>query len=68
MILSNNDMIFQVLDFKGKQFLNLSNNDLTDIKLLYTKKEPYIKHFGYFNLLYARAIRAITNHTLIEEY
>jgi len=61
-------MNFQVLDLKGKQFLNSLNDDLIDIKLLYTKEGPQIKYFGHSNSLYTRAIKAITNHTPIGEY
>ena len=31
-------MTFQASDLKGKQFLNLLNNNLLDIKPLYTKE------------------------------
>jgi len=33
-------MTFQALDLKRKQFLNLLNNDLTNIELSYTKGGP----------------------------
>ena len=61
-------MTLQMLDLKGKQFLNLLNDDLTDIEPSYTKEGPWIKYFSHSNLLYIRAMRAITNHALIEEY
>ena len=61
-------MTFQASDLKGKQFLNLLNDDITDIEPLYTKEGLWIKQFSHFNSLCARAMRAITNYTLIEEY
>ena len=61
-------MFFQVSDFKGKQFLDLLDNNLNIIESLYIKGEPWIKHFGHSNLLYVRAMRAITNYALIREY
>jgi len=57
-----------VSDFKGKQFLNLLDNDLNTIESLYIKEGLWIKHFGHSNLLCARAMRAITNHAPIREY
>ena len=56
-------MTFQVLDLKGKHFLN---DDLTNIK--YTKGGLWINHFGHSNSLCARTTQAITNHAPIGEY
>ena len=53
---------------KGKQFLNLLNDDLADVELLYTKGGPWIKYFSHSNSLCARATRAITNYAPIGEY
>ena len=61
-------MIFQVLDFKGKYFLNLLNNELLSIEPSYIKEGLQIKHFRCLNMLYIRASRAITCHTPIGEY
>ena len=36
-------MAFQASDLKGKQFLNLLNNNLTDIEPLYTKRGPLLR-------------------------
>jgi len=61
-------MIFQASELKNNHFLNLQNNELCIIKLLYTKGGLWIKQFGYSNLLCTRVMRAITNHASIEEY
>ena len=55
-------------DIKGKNFLNLIDNDNNTIELLYIKKGSWLKYFGYSNSLCTRASRAITNHALIGEY
>ena len=61
-------MTFQVLDRKGRHFLNLVNDNLETIELSYTKGGPWLQSFGHSNLLCARATRAITNHAPIGEY
>jgi len=61
-------MTFQVLDLKGKHFLDLLNNDNNMIKPSYIKDRLWLKHFGHSSSLCARATRAITNHTPIGEY
>ena len=61
-------MTFQASDFKGKQFLDLLNNELYPIELLYTKRGLQLKHFGHSNSIYARVIGAITNYAPIGEY
>jgi len=61
-------MTFQASDRKGKQFYNLIDDNLEIIKPSYTKGGPWLQSFGHSNSLYARAIRAITNHALIGEY
>ena len=60
-------MTFQVSDFKGKQFLNLLDDELYPIELLYTKGGLWLKHFEQISLC-VRATRAITNHALTGEY
>ena len=50
-------MTFQTLDLKGRKFLNLLNDNLSNIK-----------HFGFSNSLCAWATQAITNHAPIGEY
>ena len=61
-------MTFQVSDGKGKQFLNLLDNDLNDIKPSYARGGPWLQAFGHSNSLCARVVRAITNHAPIGEY
>ena len=67
-IIKNWQMTFQASNLKEKQFLNLLDDKINTIELSYTKESLQIKHFRYSNLLYARATRAITNHTFIGEY
>ena len=61
-------MMFQASDGKGKQFLDLLDNDFNTIEPSYTKGGPWLKVFGHSNSLCARATRAITNHAPIGEY
>ena len=61
-------MIFQVSELKNNHFLDLLYDELHTIELLYTKRDPWIKQFGYLNLLYARAMRAIMNYASVGEY
>ena len=61
-------MTFQASDRKGKQFLDLLDNDLNDIEPSYARGGPWLQAFGHSNLLCARAVRAITNHAPIGEY
>ena len=59
---------FQASDRKGKQFLDLLDNDLNTIEPSYTKDSLWLKVFGHSNLLCACATRAITNHAPTREY
>jgi len=59
---------FKTLDLKRKNFLNLLNNNLLDIKPFYIKGGPWIKKFSFSNLLYAWTTWAITNYAPIREY
>ena len=61
-------MMFQASDGKGKQFLDLLDNDLNTIESSYTKGGPWLKVFSHSNLLCACATRAITNHVPTGEY
>jgi len=51
-----------VSDGRGRQFLNLVDDNLNVIESLYTKGGPWLQFFGHSNSLCARATRAITNH------
>ena len=61
-------MTFQASDGKGKQFLDLLDDDFNTIKLAYTKGGPWLQVFGHSNSLCTCATRAITNHAPIGEY
>ena len=61
-------MTFQASDRKGKQFLDLLDNDFNTIKPTYIKGGPWLQVFGHSNSLCACAIRAVTNHAPIGEY
>jgi len=61
-------MTFQASDLKGWHFLDLYNNDNNLIEPSYVKGNSWLKYFGHFNSLCARASRAIMNHALIGEY
>ena len=61
-------MMFQVSNAKGRQFLDLFDNNFYPIESLYTKKSSWIKYFRHLNLLCTRATRAIINHASIGEY
>ena len=60
--------MFQVLDFKERNFLDLFDNDNSPTKPTYMKGGSWLKYFGHSNSLCARATRAITNHAPIGEY
>ena len=59
---------FQASEGKGKQFLDLLDDDLNAIKPSYTKGGPWLQMFGHSNSLCARTTRAITNHAPTGEY
>ena len=61
-------MMFQALDGKGNQFLDLLDNNYCFIELSYVKRGPWLQLFGHSNSLCAHASRAITNHAPIREY
>jgi len=61
-------MSFQALDNKGKNFLKLCNDESNLLEPLTIKSSPWLQHFGHSDILYAKATRAIVNHTPIGEY
>jgi len=67
-ILNTWKMTFQASDCKGRQFLNLLDENFNVIKLSYTKEGPWLESFGQSNSLCTHATRAITNHAPIGEY
>ena len=60
--------MFQASDRKGKQFLDLLDDNFNLVEPSYTKDGPWLQVFGHSNLLCTRAMRAITNHAPIGEY
>ena len=61
-------MMFQTLDFKGRNFLELLNNGLNPFELSALKGGSWLQYFSYSNPLYTRATRAIVNYAPIGEY
>jgi len=60
--------MFQASNTKGRFFLNLLDDNLKSVEPSYSEEVLWLKFFGYSNLLYTGASRAIINHTSIEEY
>jgi len=61
-------MLFQAADSKGRNFLDLLDDNLNPIELSNIKGGPWLQHFGHLNSLRTQASRAIINHTPIGEY
>ena len=61
-------MTFQTLDRKGKQFLDLLDDNFNIIEPAYTRGRPWMQIFSHSNSLCTHVTRAITNHTPIGEY
>ena len=61
-------MTFKLSDLKRRNFLQLLNNNLSEIEPTYTKGSLWLEHFSFSNLLCAWTTQAITNHILIGEY
>ena len=63
-------MTFQASDNKGRNFLELLDDNLNIIEPSYSKGGLWLKFFGHSNSnsLCARAMRAIVNHAPIGEY
>jgi len=61
-------MSFQASDLKGRNFLELLDNNLNPFELPTIKGSPWLQYFSHSNSLCAKAIRAIINHVLIGEY
>jgi len=67
-IINNWKMTFQASDLKGRNFLELVDNDNNTLEPTYCKGGTWLQFFGHSNTLCTRATRAITNHALIGEY
>ena len=61
-------MLFQASDSKGKNFLELLDDDLKPLEPSSIKEGPWLQCFGHSNSLYAHSSRAIMNHAPIGEY
>jgi len=61
-------MTFQVSEGRGKQFLELCDDDSNNIEPSYVKGGPWLQAFGHSNTLCTHVTRAITNHAPIREY
>ena len=61
-------MSFQVSDLKGRNFLDLLNDNFNPLKLSNIKGNLWLQHFSHSNSLCARATKAIINHTSIGKY
>jgi len=61
-------MTFQASEEKGRNFLELLDDDLNVVEPSYTKGGPWLQLVGHSNSLCAQATRAITNHAPIGEY
>jgi len=67
-ILQNWQMTSQASDYKGKNFLDLVDDNNLPTMPTYTKEGSWLNLLEQFNSLCVRATRAITNHAPIGEY
>jgi len=61
-------MLFQAADFKGRNFLDLLDDNLNPIEPSSIKGSPWLQYFRHSNLLCAQASKAIINYAPIGEY
>ena len=61
-------MLFQASDSKGRNFLDLLDDNLNPIEPSSIKGGPWLQYFSYSNSLCAHSTRAIMNHAPIGEY
>jgi len=61
-------MLFQASDSKGRNFLDLLDDDLNLIEPSSIKGGPWLQYFSHSNSLCAHSTRAIMNHAPIGEY
>ena len=67
-ILKKWQMYFQASDLRGRNFLDLNDDDDKLIQPSYSKGGSWLKHFSMSNSLCAWVTRLITNHASIGEY
>ena len=61
-------MYFQASNYRGRNFLNLNNDDNEPIQLSYSKGGVWLKCFSLSNSLCAWVTRLITNYVPISKY
>jgi len=61
-------MTFQASNAKGRQFLDLLDDNLKSIEHLYFKERLWLKFFGYSNSSYTKVSKAIVNYVPTREY
>ena len=61
-------MIFQTSDDKGRNFLDLVDDENNSLELFYSKDGTWLQYFGHSNLFCTQASRAIVNLASMGEY
>ena len=61
-------MYFQALEYKGRNFLKLNDNNYQPICPTYSKGSAWLKYFSLSNSMYTCTTRLITNHISTGEY
>ena len=61
-------MLFQASVSKGKNFLDLLDDDLNPLEPSSIKGEPWLQWFGHSNSSCAHSSKAIMNHAPIGKY
>ena len=67
-IINKQKIMFQALDLKGRNFMDLADSNNNVLEPIYSKSSTQLQYFGYSNTLYARTTRAITNYASIGKY
>ena len=67
-ILKKWQMYFQASDLRGRNFLDLNDDNDEPIQPSYSKGGSWLKHFSVSNSLCAQVTRLITNHAPIGKY
>jgi len=61
-------MSFQASDLKGRNFLELLNDNSNPLKLSAIKGGPLLQYFSYSNYLCTKATKTIVNYAPIGKY
>ena len=61
-------MYFQALEYKGRNFLNLNDDNNQSIHPIYSKDSAWLKYFSFSNSICTYITRLIMNHTPISKY